>query len=52
MILLSMLSTFKDIVSVVFSICVILFITVFCIVDIIQAKHQRDKARRDKEKRR
>jgi uncharacterized protein (DUF2062 family) len=41
----------RDIVSVIFSIAVILFIVVFCIVDIFQARRLKDKARRDKEKR-
>lgn len=52
MVLLTVLDTFKDIVSVIFSIALILFITGFCIFDLIHAKHQQDKARRDKEKHR
>ena len=44
-------SKIKDIVSVIFSISLILFITSFCIVDLVQTKRKQDKARRDREKR-
>jgi len=47
---MNILSKIKDIVSVIFSISLILFITGFCIIDLVQAKHKQDKARRDREK--
>ncbi len=50
--MITILATFKDIVSVIFSICVILFITIFCIVDSLQTKCRRDQAKREREKRR
>lgn len=45
------LATASDIISVIFSLCVIIFITVFCIVDSIQTKRKQDRARREREKR-
>jgi hypothetical protein len=47
-----LLSSVREVVSVVFSIALILFITGFCIIDLIQTKHKQDKARREREKRR
>ena len=42
----------KDAVSVIFSISVIVFIIGFCIVDFIQTQRRKERARRDKEKKR
>lgn len=40
----------KDVVSVIFSIIVIIFIAGFCTADLIAAKRMQDKARRDRDK--